>query len=79
MPLYQYSCDACEIVVEELHSIERAPVFAECPLCHGVCRRDIAPVALVRPVALQEPAPRYGRIPAHYHRDGCACCTPRRR
>jgi putative FmdB family regulatory protein len=81
MPLYQYSCDECEIVVEELHPIGRAPVFAECPICHGVCKQDIAPIAAMRPAPLQNaaPAPIYGRVPAHYHHDGCVCCTPRRR
>jgi putative FmdB family regulatory protein len=78
MPLYVYECDACEIVLEELHAPGRAPEFVECPVCHGLCARGVS-----APAPQPKPAPdlplRYGRVPAGFHGDGCACCAPRRR
>jgi putative FmdB family regulatory protein len=85
MPLYIYGCTACNITVEELRPAELAdfpPV--ECPLCHGLCQREMATVHVLRSsssahsllhasagMPLEATALTYPHLP------DCPCCGPR--
>ena len=43
MPIYVYGCPHCDVLLEELRSVDLAdfpPV--ECPACHGLCVREMA-------------------------------------
>jgi putative FmdB family regulatory protein len=42
MPLYAYTCPECEIEIEELRPAARADDPVVCPVCHGLCTRDIS-------------------------------------
>jgi putative FmdB family regulatory protein len=78
MPLYTYECSTCDVVLEELVTLDRAPLLVECPICHGLCRRAVTAAAMARREA-PVPAPVYGRVPAAFHGETCSCCAPRRR
>ena len=57
MPLYIYTCNVCDIDIEELRSIETAdwpPV--ECPVCHELCSRTPSTFHLQRPSAATKTA-----------------------
>jgi len=41
MPLYEYSCDECEAVVEEFRSIANRDDPVVCPVCGGETRRGV--------------------------------------
>jgi putative FmdB family regulatory protein len=79
MPLYVYNCPECDIEIDELRPGAQAdwpPV--ECPICHGLCRREISSFALQRGSARQE---ERHNVPVAQpaHPDDCACCRPTRR
>lgn len=43
MPLYLYTCRACELEYEELYSTGEAPMRSiRCPLCGGYFERGVA-------------------------------------
>jgi putative FmdB family regulatory protein len=76
MPLYVYTCESCEIELEELRPQSRADDPVECPVCHDLCVRGVTAFSVRRSGA--DDAPLYGRAPAGWsHRAGCACCVPR--
>jgi putative FmdB family regulatory protein len=86
MPLYVYSCSACEIYVEELRPLGMAdwpPV--ECPVCKGLCEQDVTTVTIggqARPMSGFTPRPdRAAADPRHIedpvavlHGPSCPCC-----
>jgi putative FmdB family regulatory protein len=76
MPLYTYECATCEVVLEELAGLDRAPLLVECPICHGLCGRMVTAAATGRG---DVPVPVYGRVPLAFHGETCPCCAPRRR
>lgn len=79
MPLYIYGCSECEIEIEELRPAERADDNVECPICHGLCVREMSRFSAPaqRPSApLYAAAPQVARAA---HIPDCACCSPRRR
>ena len=39
MPVYEFSCKKCEILVEEVHPMKDAPSEAECPECGETIKR----------------------------------------
>lgn len=77
MPIYVYSCHSCELELEEVHPLGKAPPHSiRCPLCGGMFTRDVAPfyvngraTAAVETGAAERPI-RHGL--------NCVCCTPRR-
>lgn len=79
MPLYVYTCPACDIVLEELRPVQRSDDPVECPLCHRVCVREISHFSLGRDRVAQEWAGVLPRSRVTNHGDGCACCRPNRR
>jgi putative FmdB family regulatory protein len=77
MPLYVYACPSCEIVVEERRAVEMAdfpPV--ECPVCHGLCEREIALVNIVRAGVIGRDSVEQddGSSAPLLHPPSCACC-----
>ncbi|MCL6539080.1 MAG: zinc ribbon domain-containing protein [Roseiflexus sp.] len=79
MPLYTYTCPECEIEIEELRPAARADDPVECPVCHGLCTRDISSFSFRSRSA---PTPVYAgpqQVARALHGPGCPCCTPRRR
>jgi putative FmdB family regulatory protein len=79
MPLYAYTCPECEIEIEELRPAARADDPVECPVCHGLCTRDISSFSFRSRSA---PTPVYAspqQVARALHGPGCPCCTPRRR
>lgn len=81
MPLYVYSCPECEIELEELRPSGQAdwpPV--ECPICHGLCVREVRSFNVKRsqvPTTAAPGTPPAGRLA--YHGPDCRCCTPSKR
>lgn len=55
----------------------------ECPLCHGLCTREVAPVHVLRrrdsqPVAtLEHDLPPEATALTYPHLPDCPCCGPR--
>ncbi|NCC33093.1 MAG: zinc ribbon domain-containing protein [Chloroflexia bacterium] len=80
MPLYIYLCPECDIELEELRAAWRVDDPVECPICHGLCLRQVANIASP---ARQDPAPiRYAspeQVARAMHGPACSCCRPRRR
>jgi putative FmdB family regulatory protein len=78
MPLYVYSCPDCEIELEELRPSSRVDDPVECPVCHGLCTRDLTTFSMGRSSSsgsaseAQQPARTWA------HAAGCSCCMPRR-
>lgn len=79
MPLYVYACPECEIELEERRPAWRADDPVECPVCHGLCTRELsrfhAHVRDAGPSPLASPLP----IATVAFRSTCDCCQPRRR
>jgi putative FmdB family regulatory protein len=78
MPLYLYACPDCEIVLEERRAMEMAdwpPV--ECPVCHGLCERQMALVNVIRHHASDREVEPAG-VPI-LHGPDCPCCGGFRR
>jgi putative FmdB family regulatory protein len=79
MPLYIYGCPECEIEIEELRPAERADDNVECPICHGLCLRELSRFS----AHVNSPSPPIYAAPQQVaravHLPDCACCTPRRR
>jgi len=84
MPLYVYGCPACDITVEELRPAELAdfpPV--ECPLCHGLCQREMAVAHVIRARQSIHAFADSGEMPPEAmsltfpHLPDCPCCGPR--
>jgi putative FmdB family regulatory protein len=42
MPVYEFGCDKCGIIFEEMHPIDTMPEFARCPQCYSLCRKIIS-------------------------------------
>jgi putative FmdB family regulatory protein len=79
MPLYVYGCRTCDVVVEELRPIELAdfpPV--ECPVCHGLCEREVAVFNIASGSRSQSAASSADDPPDAgvnlLHPPGCPCC-----
>jgi putative FmdB family regulatory protein len=84
MPLYVYGCPRCDVLIEELRPSELAdfpPV--ECPVCHGLCQREMTTVNVLR-----ERRPAYAAANddamapeatslTFPHLPDCPCCGPR--
>ena len=92
MPLYAYVCADCDIVIEERRAFELAdwpPV--ECPVCHGLCEREIAlvnlhfdrvesgPVGDADSMSLNLDEDERPHAVNVFHAPGCPCCNGRRR
>ncbi len=92
MPLYAYICPTCDVVLEERRHVDLAdwpPV--ECPVCHGLCEREIALVNLHFDRAsstdisihdgtlLEEIDGERPNVVNVLHAPGCPCCNGRRR
>ena len=72
MPIYVYACPECDVLVEERRPMGAAdfpPV--ECPVCHGLCERQMTAPSINRgSVAAEDVAgPKAGHPP------GCPCCA----
>lgn len=79
MPLYVYGCPECEIVLEELRPVWRADDPVECPVCHGLCLREVSRFYTPAPA---RPMPVYAtpqQVARAVHGSDCSCCRPRRR
>lgn len=79
MPLYTYTCPECEIEIEELRPSWRADEPVECPVCHGLCVRDLSSFSIR---SRNAPKPVYAspeQVRRALHGPGCPCCIPRRR
>lgn len=85
MALYLYQCARCELELEEMHPLGKAPERSiRCPLCGGWFERVIGTVNLLpNNPASRIPTANPGSVgqPAVLHRHGvdCRCCPPRRR
>lgn len=94
MPLYVFACPICDVVLEELRPVDLAdwpPV--ECPVCHGLCQREIALVNLHFDRASNDATGSPVSANATHdlndgeqsnaihllHDPGCPCCNGRRR
>lgn len=92
MPLYAYICPTCDVVLEERRHVELAdwpPV--ECPVCHGLCEREIALVNLHFDRTSRGNSDEHGGVVLEetddeptgavnvLHAPGCPCCNGRRR
>jgi putative FmdB family regulatory protein len=85
MPLYVYACPTCDVLLEELRPIELAdfpPV--ECPVCHGLCVREVALFNVVRATGRHEEARQAVAVDDPnadvvnlLHEPGCPCCRRR--
>jgi putative FmdB family regulatory protein len=78
MPMYVYACPDCEVVLEERRAMEMAdwpPV--ECPVCHGLCERQMALVNVIRRAA-PGVATESVDVPM-LHGPDCPCCGGFRR
>ncbi len=84
MPLYVYTCAECELELEELFAMGKAPDKIRCPLCGGYFTRDQALFAFARssssPMvdlnnALQATVGHHRSS----HGPDCVCCRPRRK
>ena len=42
MAVYEYECEPCQVVIEEMFSIGQAPEEIECSSCKGKARRIIS-------------------------------------
>lgn len=79
MPLYVYACLECKIELEERRAAWRADDPVECPVCHGLCTRELSRFhahiekAEVQLLASLRPAAHHTLSAA------CDCCHPRRR
>ncbi len=75
MPIYVYSCPACEIEIEELRPMRDADLPFVCPVCHEWGVRAITSFNLWQ--SADATAERGGdkRPPRH---SGCPCCSVRR-
>jgi putative FmdB family regulatory protein len=73
MPLYHYTCHACDALIELLRPMAQADGVVRCPRCDACCAR--VPTA-ASPPRRTTPTPAYGRVPPSHHH-GCACCAPR--
>lgn len=76
MPLYVYSCAECAIELEELRPVDQAdwpPV--ECPICHGLCQREVSLFSVQRAqIATQPHIPASSALRSAYHGPDCPCC-----
>lgn len=76
MPLYVYSCAECAIELEELRPIDQAdwpPV--ECPICHGLCQREISLFSVQRTQVTAQPRTLVSSARrSAYHGPDCPCC-----
>lgn len=84
MPLYRYGCPTCDVLIEELRPMDLAdfpPV--ECPVCHGLCQREVATVHVLRARQLAHAMAYDGELPPDAssltfpHMPDCPCCGPR--
>jgi putative FmdB family regulatory protein len=83
MPLYVYACPTCDVLLEELRPIDMAdfpPV--ECPVCHGLCEREVTLFninrgvtadARVAPVVAGDDVDAPDAVNV-LHEPGCPCC-----
>lgn len=86
MPIYVYSCHTCELELEELHPMGKAPPHSiGCPLCGGLFTRDVANfrvnVGRAAPMASDpKKSASVEDTPARSidHGANCFCCAPRR-
>ncbi|MEM8533817.1 MAG: FmdB family zinc ribbon protein [Chloroflexota bacterium] len=79
MPLYIYTCEACDIDIEELRSTEMAdwpPV--ECPVCHDLCSRAPSTFHVQRQSSAAKTTNSTNTRPIT-HGANCVCCPPLRR
>jgi putative FmdB family regulatory protein len=74
MPLYVYSCDECEIELEELRSAFQADDPVECPICHGLCVRAVSNFSTRSRSAEATIVPPAGSRRAMAHPPSCRCC-----
>lgn len=83
MPLYVYSCPACEVLVEELRPVgmtDWPPV--ECPVCKGLCEQEITSATIggqARPMSGFQFSEPVRSEPASdpvgvLHGPSCPCC-----
>lgn len=78
MPLYVYACPTCDVLLEELRPIDLAdfpPV--ECPVCHGLCEREITSFNVLRSrdaVHDEDVAAPDPDVVNVLHEPGCPCC-----
>lgn len=79
MPLYVYGCPECEIELEERRPAWRADDPVECPVCHGLCTRELSRfhAHIQNPEALPLASPPLAAHAAHS--PACDCCHPSRR
>ena len=80
MPLYVYSCPTCDVVLDELRPMELAdwpPV--ECPVCHGLCEREVSRVTILSTgarAAVEALADGVAGVPEFAeHGPDCSCCA----
>jgi len=45
MPVYEYTCPACNLTFEKLQSIEASRALTSCPECQGAAQRAISLIA----------------------------------
>ena len=73
MPLYVYSCPACEIEIEERRPIVEADMPVVCPVCRDFCEREISTFGIGAARSSEAPAPTTAR-PVHMrHGPNCGC------
>jgi putative FmdB family regulatory protein len=75
MPIYRYTCPACDIFVEELRPMRFSDARVECPICHTLCVQAIAQVNVIGRATVDraddgDPAP-------HAFDPTCSCCLRR--
>lgn len=75
MPLYVFTCPACNLEIEEKRPVALADEPLACPICGTPCVRGLTSALLLGRRPAQ--APNLPARPAH--RAGCGCCTPLRR
>lgn len=78
MPLYVYSCPECEIELEELRPAARSDEPVECPVCHGLCLREVSNFSF-RSASPPDRSAAATRPTPHRHIPGSGCCGSIRR
>lgn len=86
MPTYVYSCHTCELELEEIHQMGKAPPESiRCPLCGGMFTRDLALFYVNGHATSSGRTGSVKNAPAKSvlglsirHGVNCVCCTPRR-